>query len=183
MAINEAQYVAKVRALALQMGKTLELSDIWETLDNALMDLSGEIKDSSDYPLGQKEYTLSLVSGVASLAAIPDIYIGEIETVLHPDIDGSGTSAYLSKLNGGTRADLAQSRNTIFYPYVIEKNSLYASLGQGTWPSAEDVPPDSVAVIAVAPFVFAIGTVPRMYEDRLIELGVQLAMGQSSGPI
>ena len=143
MALSDAQYAAKVEALAAQQGKTVERKDIFETRDNALNALSVETKNSGVYPLGQKEYTLNMVAGVASLVGFPDIFVNDIETVLHPNIDGSGTAAYLSRLPGGTRADLKQLRNTLYYPYVIEKNSLYASLGQGTWPSAEDVPPDS----------------------------------------
>lgn len=177
MALNEAQYVEKVRRLALQRGQTLDGGDIRDTLDNALNDLSREVRDSGDYPLGQKEYTLSMTAGVASLTAIPDIFVGDIETVLHPNIDGAGTSAYLSRIPGGTRADLRQPRNTIYFPYVVEQNTLYASLGQGTWPSAEDLPPDSAAVKAVAPAIFTIATVPFQYQDRLIELGVMLASG------
>jgi hypothetical protein len=164
----------------MQKGQTLELSDIRETLDNALSDLSQELDDSVDFPLVQKEFTLTMTSGVASLAAISDLYIGEIETVLHPNIDGAGTSTYLSRLPGGTRADLRQLRNTIYFPYVIEKNTLYASLGQGTWPSPEDVPPDSAAVVAMGPMLYVIGNVPVNYENRLIELGAAIAMGKDS---
>jgi len=175
--LTEAQYVDKVRRLALERGKVLDPGDIRESLDSALSRLSQEVKDSGDYPLNQREYTLSLVSGVASLAALPDICIGDIETVLHPNIDGSGTSVYLSKLPGGTRADLRQVRNQLFYPYVIENNSLYASLGQGTWPDAGDIPPNSAAVIAVAPAFFTLTTYPPQYQNRLIELGVEVANG------
>lgn len=173
--LSEAQYVDSVQRLAMQRGKTLDRADIRQSLEVALGRLTDEVIASGDYALAQTEYTVSMVSGVASLAAIPDICVGDIETVLHPDIDGSGTSTYLSKLPGGTRADLRQQRNTIFYPYVVEKNSLYASLGQGTWPSAEDVPPDSAAVIVVAPTLFTLSNYPPQYQDRLVELGVEVS--------
>lgn len=178
MAITEAEYCEKVRRLGAQRGIVLDLADIRDTLSNALDALAMENYQSPDYPLLEMEFTLPLTAGVCDLSSRTDLMVSCIETVVHPDIDGAGTAAFFSRLPGATRADLTHSRNTIFRPCVLEKNSLYLSLGQGTWPAADDLPPDTASLSIRAQRIPLIGDVPVQLEDLLVEKGLAIAIGK-----
>lgn len=181
MAINESQYCELVRRLAEQRNVVLDLADIRDSLSNALDALAVDAYHSPEYSLLEMEFTLPLVSGACDLSSRTDLMVACIETVKHPDIDGSGTAAFFSRIPNGTRADLAQLRNTIFPPYVLEKNFLYLSLGQGTWPLPEDVPPDTADLAITSQKIPLITEVPVQLEDRLIEVGLGVAIGMMNG--
>jgi len=175
----EAEYVFRVRELGRERGLTLDVGDIRDSLFLALQAVSGQIAQASDYILGQYQFTVPIVAGVASLASFPDLMSDHIETVRHPDIDGAGTQQYFSRIPNGTRADLASAKNTMFPPFVVEANTIYCSLGNGIWPDPGDKPPDANLEV-LANRIQTLLTLPSQYEDDLIGQGLSFAMGKAA---
>lgn len=173
--MTEAEYVQRVRELGLQHGLTLDPGDIRDGLDTALGLVSAKIAQESDYPLQQNVWTFTMTGGEVSLGATDDIMIETIDTVLHPDIDGLGTQQYLSRIPNGTRADLAHYTNRMFPPYIIEDNTIVASLGLGAYPDVSDIPPNNNAVKVTANQVATIANLAVQYEPDLILAGLMLA--------
>lgn len=172
----ELDYIASVSYLLEKtpQGKLVPPEAIQASLSLALQRLAREVGDSSEWALGQKEYTVALASGVASLATHTDILIDTIETVSHPTIK-DGSPGYLSRIPNGSRADLLMPRTQMVGHYVVEKNAIYASKGVGTWPAAEDIPDDGNLAV-VANFVAGLSAVPEQHIDRLVEIGAEIAM-------
>jgi hypothetical protein len=170
MAITSEQAVEKARRLALEKGIALDPSDIYESIGYALEDVGRFIADGSEYQLQQKDYSsITLTSGVASLSSITDMLIDTIEMVKHPDIDGSGTDQYFYRIPNGTEQDLATHADTMNPVYIIESNSLKLSLGNGTFPASDDLPPNTSALVVRANFIPAISTIHARFEDKFIE--------------
>ena len=171
--MTEAQFVIRVREMALERGITLDPGDIRDSLDPALHAVSRRIAESGEYALQQKEATLTLTSGVASLATETDLLIDTIDTVLHPSIDG--VPRYLSRIPDGTRADLTNASGSMYPLYVIEKGAIYCSLGNGGWPDADDLPDDTAELKATGSQVATLANLNSQYEDDLILQGVSYA--------
>ncbi len=172
MPLTEPTYCEKVRRLAMQRGRRLELSDIRDFLPNVLTMVSREIAMSGEYPLSQKEYTLAMVGGKIDLSAETTILLESIDTVLHPTAGPDGGPDYLSRIPDGNRSDLKQPRGEFYNHYIIENKAIYAGHGNGV-----DVPPDDANCVVEANPILAINEIPVQWEDRAIEIGAQTSPG------
>lgn len=168
MSITAEQAVEKARRLAMERGIAIDSADLYESIAYALEDVGRFVADSPEYQLQQKDYTVAIASGVASLSAVTDMLIDTIEVVKHPDIDGAGTDQYLCRLPNGTEQDLAIWYDPMNPPYIIEANAIKASLGNATWPASDDLPPNANLTVR-ANFTPIISTIHPRFEEKLIE--------------
>jgi hypothetical protein len=174
--MTELEFIAKVSYLLEKkaQGRLVPPEAIQASLPLALGALGREIAASGEYSLQQKEFEVTLTSGVASLSSITDMIVETIDTVKHPDVYGE--ARYFSRIPDGTEADLASVINTMYPPYIVEHNKIKCSLGNGTWPASDDLPPDTSSLKVIASAAPTLSTVHGYFEDRLIELGAEYAL-------
>lgn len=167
--MNQAQYEQKVLRLAAQRGVTLDITDVSESLDNALDYLAREVAQSPLYYHLQKDYTVAIASGTADLSAETDILIDTVERVQHED------GSVFSRLPAGAnRSDLTLPRNEFQPFYVIERNAIFAKMGNGV-----DTPADGDLTVT-ANFVPTLATLPGVFDPDLIEAGFMISQGASA---
>jgi hypothetical protein len=181
MAISNKVAVTKAYRLAMERGIVLDPADIHDSIPYALEDVGVFAANSPEYHLQQKDYgSITLTSGVASLSAITDLIVDSIETVKHPNIDGANTVQYFYRVPDGTEQDLATATDPMNPLFVIESNSLKLSLGNGTWPAADDLPPNTAALVVRANFIPTISTIHARFEPKLIEALVLQAQARAA---
>jgi hypothetical protein len=170
MAIDEATVVEEARRNARRLGKILDAADIRDSLPVALQKLGPIIHASSEYALQQKEFTVTLTSGVADLSSQTDLVIDSVEWVKHPSIDGAGLIQRFSRIPDGDETDLATWLDSVNPPYIIENNKLKCSLGNGSWPDASDLPPDTASLKLMAGQVPTLANLDPRFKDELVML-------------
>lgn len=168
MAVDGAIAVEEARRNAYRMGRILDPADLWDSLPVALQKLGPVINASSEYALQQKEFTLTLTAGVADLSAQTDLVIDSIEWVKHPSIDGAGTVQRFSRIPDGDENDLATWLDSVNPPYIVENNKLKCSLGYGSWPATDDLPPDTASLKLMGGQVPTLATLDPRFKDELV---------------
>lgn len=175
--MDELVYIRNVSYLLERtpQGRMVPPEAIQATEGIMLSRIGREIAESAEYQLQQKDFTPTLTSGVASLSAITDILLDTIETVKHPDIDGDGNAAYFSRIPDGTEQDLASALDSVNPPYIVDENAIKCSLGNGVWPTADDLPPNGILTVR-ANAVPTLATIHPRFEDRAVEIGAEEAV-------
>lgn len=170
MAVDEATVIEEARRNAYRMGKVLDPADLRDSISVALQKLGPVIHASSEYALQQKEFTVPLTTGVADLSAQTDLVIDSIEWVKHPSIDGAGTVQRFSRIPDGDETDLATWLDPVNPPYIVEHNKLKMSLGYGTWPATDDLPPDTASLKLMGGQVPTLANLDPRFKDELVML-------------
>ena len=128
------------------------------------------IANGESYALQQKDFTVAMTSGVASLSGVNDMVVDTIVTVKHP------VTGYLGRVPDGTEQDLAVALDTMSPIYIVDGNAIKASLGKGTgWPVTTNMPANGNLTVRAN----AIPTLPTLhsqFEDDLIGIVADLAM-------
>lgn len=143
---------------------------ILAVLPMALQTVGRTIANGDNFALQQKDFTIAMVSGVASLSGVSDMIIDTIVTVKHP------VTGYLYLIPDGTEQDLASASDTMNPPYIIDGNAIKASLGRGTGYPVSGNYPANGNIIARSNAIPTLATIHSQFEDDLVGIVADLAM-------
>lgn len=166
MAITKKQYVERVRGRLAELGINLDPKFIGYSLSDALGELGDQVY-RANVPLLEKDFTVSLVAGTASLTSV----------AAEPSVWSSIIVRSIKNVRGSTDTDdwhRAPSRsclkdektNFARVHFAIEGNSIFAMADDGQTPPADQT------VTFNAHYKPVIGAVVPELETQLIDIGV-----------
>lgn len=166
MAINKKQYVERVRGRAAQLGINPDPKFIGYSLPDALDELGDQVYRSHS-PLLQKDFTVAMTAGAASLAGVTDAVMTSIIIRSIKNVRGSTDTDDWHR--SPTRAALKDEKTDFArVHYAIEDNTIYAMRDDGL------TTPDNQNVTFNAHYSPVITSVVPELEKALIDIGVNL---------